>query len=223
MKSFIKKICIGLVLAGVISSEAFAVPVSDMMRGMEKTLENVDRIVQSISEKMKNANLEDQIKTWNGTVDVTTKPSWQIYDYLLNTPFNTLPSSHIGISQSDMAAAREFVRRSFFVPDGATDSEKNFMRALRRKYVSLLAQEQLTLANGIRDQVANDMKTAQNSEGSGGGILQEIQLDTQTIRALTMLSAANVIMGIKMMELDAAEMLLSKDVVLKEKPAGNGK
>ena len=219
MKSIIGKVCVGIILTGIASAASATFVVGDAMRGMEKMLEGVDRVTQSVSEKMKNANLEEQIQTWNGRVDVQEKPSWKMYDYLLRTPYNTLPSSKIGPSQADMAAAREFVRQTFFAPEGATDSQKKAVKALRQKYISLLSQEQLTLANGIRDQVAQDMKTAQNAEGSGGGVLQEIQLDTQTMRSLTMLSAANVIMGIKMMELDAAQMLASKDVELKAKPS----
>lgn len=218
MKSVMKKIFVGLILMGMTSVASATFVVGDVMRGMEKMLEGVDRTVQGVSEKMKNSNLEEQIQTWNGKVEIKEKPSWQMYDYLLRTPFNTLASSKIGNSQSDMATAREFVRKTFFVPEGATDTEKRAVMALRRKYISLLSQEQLTLANGIREHVAQDMNKVQNAEGSGGGILQEIQLDTQTVRSLTMLSAANVIMGIKMMELDAAQMLASKDVELKTKP-----
>ncbi len=222
MKSMIEKICVGLILTGMAVPVSATFVVGDIMRGLEKTLEGVDRTVQSVSEQMKNQNLEEQIQTWSGTVEVTTKPSWQMYDYLLKTPFNTLPSSKIGLAQEDMAAAREFVRSTFFLPAGSdpTDAEKEAILALRREYVSTLAQEQTTLATGIRENVAQDLKNTQEAEGSGGGILQEIQLDTQTMRSLTMLSAANVIMGIKMMELEAAQMLLDKDVVLETAPTG---
>ncbi len=216
MKSGLKFMGVGLILLGMAVPVRATFVVTDVFRSLEKVLEDIDRLTQSISEEMKNAAKEIEIKVWSEEKEVSTKPTAGAYDFLFKTPLSSLESAKIAPAQDDMEKAREFVKKTFFLPEGSepTDAEKQAINAIRQEYVSLLAQEQLTLAAGIQDSIQADMEALQKAEGSGAGILQEIKLDTQTVKTSALMSAANVVLGIKVMELDAAQLLLDKDPVL---------
>lgn len=220
-----RKKSIGVVIAfmlvvcvSVSGGATFAV--LDVFRGLQFTMQSIERTSQYAANLAKNNALKEQVEIWTGTTSITP-PSASTYDFVTQNDPNSLPSAEIAPPQESLEEALAFVKKTFFVPADAanvTEEMKAEVRNKRKTYVTNLGKEIISYAAGVRSSTADDLKSLQEASSSAGGIIQEIELNTETIKSLALITAANVFLEARLMEMEAASMLLKQEEQLLEKP-----
>lgn len=196
--------------------------VLDVFRGTQLTLQSIERASQYAANLSKNNALEKQIQIWTAKTEITP-PKASTYEYALKNDSTTLPSSEVAPPQKSLDEAVAFVQKTFFLPANtaeATEEMKAEIVNKRKAYVTHLGKEIISYASGIRTSTADDLKSLEESSSAAGGILQEIELNTETIKSLVLITAANIFLEARVMEMEAAGMLLGQEEQLLEQPQG---
>lgn len=220
-----KKECMGIVIAfmliiGIPVSGRATFIVLDSFRGLQLTLQSFERTDQYAANLAKNNALKDQVEIWTETTSITP-PSASTYDFVSQIDLTSLPSAEIAPPQESLEEALSFVKKTFFVPTDVlhvTEEQKAEVRNKRKIYVANLGKEIISYAAGVRSSTADDLKSLQEASSSAGGIIQEIELNTETVKSLALITAANVFLEARLMEMESASMLLKQEEQLLKKP-----
>ena len=115
-------------------------------------------------------------------------------------------------AMADAGSAEEYIRANFFFDpdlDKVTESEKNRIEQHRYAYVETLATEVLQISQGARSAIAKDLSVLSDSKTTAGGDINQVEFMVQTKKVMAEQKAADIVLQAKLMELEAAKMLLN--------------
>ena len=201
---------------GLSVSTAHAFLVYDAVRTAEFAVQGVQRMLSLISEYHKVHSKEEELKIWEGKKQVKEK------DLLKGSSYAFLKDANIMAMGSDKYLpafekaedADRYIREKFFFDpnlSNVTEAHKNEIMQRRYAYVEALAKEILSLSAAIRHSVAQEQSVLKDAETTAGGNIHQIDMMIQTKKTMVELEGANIILQAKLMELEAARMLLGLD------------
>ena len=211
---------IGIGLSAV-SAQAFLC--YDVVRTAEHAGQGAQRMLSLISEYQKVYSKKQELKTWEGrkVIKEEEQPITSGYDYMKQTKPMEMGSEQYLPAKADATAAEAYIRDKFFLPvDKAkvTDEEANKVEHLRYEYVEALAKEVLSLSAGVRENAQSELERLQEAKTQTGGNIQQIDLLVQGNKTMVNQKGADLILQAKLMELEAAEMLLGLNLQLVANP-----
>jgi hypothetical protein len=119
-------------------------------------------------------------------------------------------------------SADKFIREKFYLPEDlkdVTDEKKKEIEENRAKYVEELAKEVLSLSEGVRKNIAAEQNALKEAETAAGGMIQQVDLMTQTKKIMAEQKLADVILQAKLLELEAAEVMMGSSTQLIKDPS----
>ena len=115
-------------------------------------------------------------------------------------------------AMADAGEAEDYIRQNFFFDpdlDKVTEEEKNRIEQHRYAYVETLATEVLQISQGARSAIAKDLGVLSESKTTAGGDVNQVEFMVQTKKVMAEQKAADIVLQAKLMELEAAKMLLN--------------
>lgn len=193
----------------------------DTMRTAEFAVQGVQRMLSLISEYQKVQSKQEELKTWENKKEMKEKDSLsaETYEYLKDKM-----SMEKGIEEflPAMTAneAEEHIKEKFFLPANGqyTPKDKKDVEQRRYIYVESLAKELLSLSAGVRERAQSSLHALKEADTTAGGNIQQIDLLIQTKKTMAEQKAADVLLQAKILELEAAEMLLHLPLEYVENP-----
>lgn len=205
------------ILGGASSARAGGYPINDTLRYVQQIFEMISKYSQQAQETLVNKAKKEQIKIWEGAIE-ETPIQVSAYDYVKENLL-TNPGEQSAPPQENLATAKAYVRERFLVPEGEqTDEKIAEIKGERKEYIQALSAELLSLSAGVRQRLPDDANLISEAEASGGGVLQDVKLNTATIKALARMTAVDIALQIKLAELEAAQELLYQPLEELKKP-----
>lgn len=195
----------------------------DAPRTAELAVQGVQRMLSLISEYQKEYSKEEELKTWEtrNTIKEEEQPTTSGYEYIQQAKPMEMGSEEYLPANGDATAAEKYIREKFFLPADIaklTPEEKNKVEQLRYAYVEALAKEVLSLSAGVRENAQAELAQLEKSITRTGGNVQQVDLLIQNKKTMVNQKGADVILQAKLMELEAASMLLGLNLELVANP-----
>lgn len=238
MMTNIKKIMMGAAVGlylgfGVVSAQALSPFVYDAPRTAKLAGQGVQRLLSLLTEYQKVHAKEEELKIWeqkkkmrekgedgseNGDLPESGCNAYatQAVNQSTNESIKYLPMEQA----TDPETAEKMIREKFFVrgmckgEKPATQQERDQAILNRHKYLEEVSKEVLSLAEGIREKTAEDLKHLSQVPNQAGGQIQQIYLMTHTKRLMAQQKATDLLFQTKLLELEAAEMMTNLPVEL---------
>ena len=225
MKQLKQKLMCVIVTVGISLSavSAQAVLCYDAVRTGEHAAQGAQRTMSLISEYQKVYSKQEELKTWEEKKEIKEEeqPITSGYDYMKKTKPMEMGSEEFLPAEADANEAEKYIRAKFFLPvdkGKITEEEANEVEHLRYAYVEALAKEVLSLSAGVRENASAELNRLKDSKTETGGNIQQIDLLSQTKKTMINQKGADLILQAKLMELEAAEMLLGLNSELVANP-----
>jgi len=124
-------------------------------------------------------------------------------------------------AQSDASAQENYVREALFYDSDVSNlTEKDKQEVLNKRlaYVEALAMEVLSLSAGARDSIAAELNILKDAKTTAGGVIQQVEMMAQTKKVMIEQKAADILLQAKLLELDAAQLILGLNPQRVENP-----
>lgn len=135
------------------------------------------------------------------------------YDYMAGADCARMGSDTIFETGSmmDMDMTKEAIYETFFLkPDdnNVSEEKRDDIVNKRHNYIRQLSQEVLSLSYGYRGSIAEELERLSKAPTEAKGNIQQIELMAQTKKTMVEEKAAELLFQAKLVEFDAAQMLL---------------
>ncbi len=207
---------------GMSSTSVKADLVFDTFRTVKFAMQGVQRLMSLAPQYAKVSSKEKELKHWEGKKEITNQVQPAMSAYLDKLEETEMKSDTLVPPQKDVAAADKFIREKFYLPEDiqeVTNEKRLEVEKNRAAYVEELAKEILSLSEGIRENVAAEQNALEKAETATGGIIQQVDLMTQTKKTMAEQKLADVILQAKLLELDVAEIMMGSSTQLIEDPS----
>ena len=210
-------LCIGMSSTAVKADLVF-----DTFRTVKFAMQGVQRLMSLAPQYAKVSSKEKELKNWEGKKDIQKQVQPAMATYLEQVEKNEMESDKLVPPQKDVVSADKFIREKFYLPEDlkeVTDEKKKEIEENRAKYVEELAKEVLSLSEGVRENVAAEQNALKEAETAAGGMIQQVDLMTQTKKIMAEQKLADVILQAKLLELEAAEVMMGSSTQLIKDPS----
>ena len=217
-----KGLMLTVLCLGMSSTAVKADLVFDTFRTVKFAMQGVQRLMSLAPQYAKVSSKEKELKNWEGKKEIKKQVQPAMSEYLQKLENTEMKSKTLVPPQKDVVAADNFIREKFYLPEdlkNVTDEKKREIEKNRAEYVEELAKEVLSLSEGIRENVAAEQSALKEAETATGGMIQQVDLMTQTKKTLAEQKLADVILQAKLLELEAAEVMMGSSVQLIEDPS----
>ena len=136
-------------------------------------------------------------------------PKGVYYEYMKNA--TATGSEEYIPAQSSASEQEKYVREHLFYDSDEsklTEEAKQKVINTRLAYVEALAKEVLSLSAGARESIASELSILSKAKTTAGGVIQQVDLLAQTKKVMIEQKAADILLQAKLLELDAAQMIL---------------
>ncbi|MDR2902226.1 MAG: hypothetical protein LBU87_03875 [Lactobacillales bacterium] len=124
----------------------------------------------------------------------------QSYDYLETDVFKVIAKSELAPPIADEDEALEFVKENFFSDIPLTDYMAQELVGRRGKYADEAPTELMKITEKLKDYIEEDINYIPTFPTEGCGIIQDIELNTEIIKALSKQTVAEIVVQILAME-----------------------
>lgn len=205
----------------VTSSDAFLA--YDAARTAEFAVQGVQRMLSLITEYQKVLSKQEELKTWENKKKMKDTDSLAAgpYQYLEKAKSTKMGAHEYYPSQEDAEKAEQYIKENFFLPSDQKQfslEKKKEVEQRRYAYVEALAKEVLSLSAGIREQAQASLTAIKEADTKAGGNIQQIDLLIQNKKTMAEQKAGDILLQAKLLELEAAKMLLNMDLQYHENP-----
>lgn len=197
----------------------------DVVRTVEFAVQGVERMMSLISEYQKVQSKQEELKSWEN------RKTMKEEDLLTSNVYTKLKKSiSEGDSQKYYPAqdnaedAEKYIKEYFFLPSDSkqfTQEMKKEIEQRRYAYVEALAKEVLSLSEGVRQSARSSLNALKEADTVAGSNIQQVDLLIQTKKTMAEQKAADIMLHSKLLELEAAKMLLHMDLQYQENPEKN--
>lgn len=208
---------------GFSATSANAFLAYDATRTAEFAVQGVQRMLSLITEYQKVFSKQEELKTWENKKGMKDKDSLSAspYQYLEQTKSTTMGAHEYYPSQETAEKAEQYIKENFFLPADEkqfTQEKKKEIEQRRYAYVEALAKEVLSLSAGIRTSAQASLSGIKEADTKAGGNIQQLDLLIQNKKTMAEQKAADILLQAKLLELEAAKMLLHMDLQYYENP-----
>ena len=150
-------------------------------------------------------------------------PEAVYYEYMKNAA--ATGSEEYLQAQADAARQADYVRKNFFYDSDIsklTEEDKQKVINRRLSYIDALAKETLSLSAGARENIAAELNILKDVKTTAGGTIQQIDMLVQTKKVMVEQKAADILLQAKLLELEAAQLMLGLNPQRVEKPDEEG-
>ena len=197
--------------------------VFDVMRTGQFSIQGVQRLLNTITEyeKVYIKQQEVLMRKLKAAISEADLPKAQVYEFLQEHNIMEMGSEEYLPATTDTAAAEAYIREKFFFPSDETkltEQEKEKIIQRRYAYLEALSKEILSLSAALKEQTAKEQEVLKNAKTTGSGV-QQIELLVQNKKVMVEQQAVSVLLQAKIFELEAAQMMMTLNPKLMEKPA----
>ncbi|MDY6407959.1 MAG: hypothetical protein SPL08_04600 [Pseudomonadota bacterium] len=136
-------------------------------------------------------------------------PEGIYYSYMKNA--TATGSEKYMPTQDDPEEQEKYVREHLFYDSDVsklTEADRQKVIQLRQSYLEALASEILSLSAGARDSIISELSILKDAKTTAGGVIQQVDLLAQTKKVMIEQKAADILLQAKLLELDAAKMIM---------------
>jgi len=230
------------------TAQAYWCPiVYDTVRTAWFTTQGTNRLMSFIAEKQTIGSKKKELKLWETRKNFKEKkdeskktsedegeegegensdkyfPEGVYYQYMKDA--TATGSEEYLPAQSDAEAQENYVRENFFYDSDVskvTEEDKKNVQNKRQAYVEALASEVLSLSAGARENIAAELNILKKAKTTAGGTIQQIDVLVQTKKVMVEQKAADILLQSKLLELEAAQLMLGLNPQRVEKPDEEG-
>lgn len=222
MKQISRKI-IGMVVGvglGFSVTSAQAYLMFDAMRTAEFAVQGVQRMLSLISEYQKVQSKQEELKSWENKKQMKEEDSLKAepYEYLKDK-MDMEKDIEKFLPAMTANEAEAHIKEKFFLPsDGYTQEQKKEVEQRRYAYLEALSKELLSLSAGVKKKAQESLQSLKDADTVAGGNIQQMDLLIQTKKTMVEQKVADVLLQAKLLELEAAKILLHMGLEYIENP-----